>query len=326
MAGNAAPRHGSIVGPDGKIVDEPLLLGSGEREFSGDDLAEIYPFDETNPRSMINKVPPWIKKRMLNPTVKELLQKPEEELNELVKPTLTIKRLRTSFWYEYERIHRNYGRVVNKETTLSVQRMCTGICTADYFQSYVMRNDYLLAYVLRPPLNYDMAMNEALTQGLGRLREILEFPLYQKKFNKDGLPVCDKHTGKQVQIPDVPVANLMLKTVAFLDLRIKGAIPQTINQQVKSVSYNLNQNQNHNTPASGRIEDKLMTIEDLDAKIALLSVEANKLVSDPRFDQKEINYLNKQSNEGIEKHAEKNGYGELSDDVVDIPPAQMNTL
>jgi len=272
-------------------------------------IQKTDPYAESNKSSMINMAPPWLQARMRSEGMMKYMELPEEELEKLVKPSLTLKRLRTNFWREYEMIHRNYGRTSHQENNISIYRICVGICTNDFFANKIAPNDLLLAWIIRPPVNYEVAMEEALQHGLDRMREILNFPLYKRKFNKDGLPVVDKFTGEQVLEPDEKIANIMLKTVAFLDLRVKGAIPQKIHQYTQqqinrqSVNYNVRPGANSTVTVDvDKLDNKLLSIDDLDDRIKKLSKETEELLEDPKYSGSEKNMLRNQMEGELEQH------------------------
>lgn len=287
-----------------------------------EELNAIDPYDTDHKNSMINLVPKWLKARLLNPTVKSLMSLAEEDLELKVKPNLTLQRLRSAFWYEYERIQSAHGRHRRHEHNIGVYRMCNGICTSQYFMEKVARNDYYIAWIIRPPLDYDKALQESLQHGLNRVREILNFPLYDKKFTKDGVPVVDKFTGEQVESPNHATANLLLKTVAFLDLRVKGAIPQKIQQYTQqqitrqSVNYNVKP---HNKPGEvvtvdvNALDNKLLTIEDLDDRIRQLSSETDTMVNNPQYTRNEHKDIVAKTEVELDKHAVDNQITDLTD-------------
>jgi len=279
-----------------------------KRKFN--DIQKTDPYAESNKNSMINMAPPWLQARMRTEGMMKYMELPEEELEKLVKPNLTLKRLRTTFWREYEMLHRNFGRApATLENKISIYRICVGICTNEFFANKIAPNDLFLAWIIRPPVNYEVAMEEALQQGLDRMREILNFPLYKRKFNKDGLPVVDKFTGEQILEPDEKIANIVLKTVAFLDLRVKGAIPQKIHQYSQqqinrqSVNYNVRPGANSTVTVDvEKLDNKLLSIDDLDDRIKKLSKETEELLEDPKYNRGERKMLCDQTEGELEQH------------------------
>lgn len=117
----------------------------------------------------------------------------------------TENRLRIAFWMEYDRA------IMASDAKMYMPRVHGGVCSSEYFYQVVIRKPEKVAWMLCPPASYTKAMEEALTFGIEKLRDILEFPLYNKK-------------GE----PDTKVGELILKAVEKLDIRQKGAIIQRV--------------------------------------------------------------------------------------------------
>ena len=89
-------------------------------------------------------------------------------------------------------------------------------------------------------------MEEALAYGIERLREILELPMFDKKGRVDG-----------------KAAELILKTVALLDQRVKGSVVQRA--EVRSLNVNMN------SAASSLEQKQLMgNVEEMEARMKFL--------------------------------------------------------
>jgi len=272
------------------------------------DYKSISVYDEDDPNSMINCAPEWVKRRLRSKGVMELLALSEEELEKKVHPPQTLKRLRIGFWSEYERIFSNFGRRPYRgtENRIGINRVCNGVCTPQYFMQEVAENDYYLAWVVRPPLDYVVALEEALSYGVDRLREILNMPMFDYKYKSDGSIVTDKYTDEPVMIPNVPVANIILKTVAMLDMRVKGAIPQKIHQVTQSQNFNMNVHRGNSkvTVDTQALDNKLLSIDDLDSKIEELSKETEGLLNGPKLTLPEARFVLRDSEKKLTKHKE----------------------
>jgi hypothetical protein len=112
-------------------------------------------------------------------------------------------RVRMSFWKEYES-SRAQRRVMD------IQMIAAGAAVHVPMIRAIFARPLAAAFVLTPPTQYVMFLDEALNRGLMRLREVLDFPLRN--------PV----TG----MPDLQAAELLLKVTGFLDLRKHGGIVQ----------------------------------------------------------------------------------------------------
>jgi hypothetical protein len=169
--------------------------------------------DPEDPRSMVNLVPPDVSEAMHRVPI-EYFTMSEVDLKKLSRPTQVISRIRLSWWNEY-------NRAQEMLTHMEMVSVYAGVCHPSYFYAGILKNPRYLAWILCPPTSYLVAMEEALYFGVERLREILELPLYDEK-------------GRA----NPAVGNLVLKTVALLDLRVKGAVTQK--HEHKSVALNIN--------------------------------------------------------------------------------------
>jgi len=212
-----------------------------------EDLEKDY-LDKKNPRSLYNIAPAALQKA-LDRVSKHFFEKSESELYEEVKPDRVLNLLRFRFWEEYNNAQ-DKGRMIN------LDKISTGICTLPYLYNRVFRSPIMVAWLLTPPAEYQNLAKEALETGLFRLREILEMPLYDKKGN-----------------PNTSVANLMLKAIHMLDLRVHGSPTQR--HEIKSLSVH--------TKAGGdvarlvedanmdEVEKQLMQLRSTEEKVELLN-------------------------------------------------------
>jgi hypothetical protein len=198
----------------------PTLLGEENAAF------ELSYYDDTNPKALVNLVPPRIAELMQDKYTKYLLGLSNRGRQRKIKPDTTLNRLRVSFWKEYDLALANKREII-------ITNVYAGICSKEYFDGQV-ENIESLAWILSPTTSYVNMLEESLNFGLERLREILEMPLYERKAVK-------KKTGGGEVIKDVPnvkLAALMVKVVEMLDNRVKGAIVKKIEN--KSVNVNAN--------------------------------------------------------------------------------------
>jgi hypothetical protein len=205
---------------------------------------EIDYFDEKNPRSVINIVPNKIKLALRNANVQRLLEHDESKLRSIVNPTAVVNRLRMNFWYNYEQAQTR----ANPE--IFYPDLFVGVCPRDTFE-ILLREPAAVAWILTPPTDYVTSMEEALEQGVSRIREILSFPLY-----------------KSNNLPDYKAAEIVLKTVALLDARVKGALTQRIEIQQQSLNYNINDE---------RPKRDINDIKELDKQLMSIQQEVKQL-------------------------------------------------
>lgn len=200
---------------DSSEQDSGLIKGINDRsaDVHDRDLCIDDFFDRSDPRSLYNIVPMWMRDAIdrIDPRI---LLYGDVRLREISNADSKLNRIRLAFWSEYEEAQAMVKNIDFWQITRK-----TGI-TATFAKSMITQSQYTLAYVLNQPVEYSQFLEEALNAGLGRLREILD------------APIVDADTGKI----DPRMAELMLKATAFIDLRVNGGITE------KRVNMNLNQN------------------------------------------------------------------------------------
>ena len=183
-------------------------------------------FERENPRSLINIAPEVFKRGLEHDSVRLYLKKDEKSLEKIVKPTPTLNRLRQRFWLEFDLAQ-------DQKRNMRAENIWMGICSLDLFMSVVEKFKYQ-AWLLLPLPRYDDIIEEALTAGLNRIREVFEFPLYEKKeVKRNGIM-------QLIEVPNYRAAELMLKTVKMLDDRAKGGVVQKIEQTNKNLHLHKN--------------------------------------------------------------------------------------
>lgn len=223
-----------------KTMNGTLSVLAGQ-ELKGNNSYAISYLDRKSERCLYNISPETIKKQLRNGGVQKYLKWDEERLKEELKPTVNNNRLRISFWKEYDAAQAENRDIVE----VNIYR---GICTLEKYQSSVKSNK-LAAWILTPPANYVVAMEESLSQGIEKMREILEMPLYYTEFKKNEHGEIERLTT-----PNTKVADLIIKTVNMLDLRVKGALVKQIEQKITQTSTSTNLNVNAPTPADVTVE------------------------------------------------------------------------
>lgn len=218
------------------------------------DLTRIHDlYDRENPRALINVAPDVVKAGLEHSSVRLYMKKDEESLKKIVKPTPTLNRLRQRFWLEFDLSQ-------DQKRDMIETNIWMGICSLDLYLNYMEKYKYQ-AWILMPLPKYEDIIEEALTAGLNRIREIFEFPLYEKKSFKQGNESVIR------EVPNYKAADLMLKTVKMLDDRAKGGVVQKIESRVTQENRNLhlhastNDGQKNSEHSKDLIEQEIKRLE-----------------------------------------------------------------
>lgn len=168
-------------------------------------------------RRVYDLVPPYVQ-AAIDTIPEELRLKEERELRNHVRPNASVQALRNSFWVEY-------ARCIDSGSKFSISRIISGICNIEYFSQVVLKHPAMVEWMMRPPVSYNRAMEESLSFGVERLREILELPISYTKVDSNGF---------EKTIIDHKAAELVLKAFIIADTRVKGSVLQR--QQTMNVS------------------------------------------------------------------------------------------
>lgn len=183
-------------------------------KFTAHDLEVI---DRDNPRSIFNLVPKSVQTAILK-VPGEMFGAGEEELRPLVKQT-SWSRMRINFWSEYNRAQMVSG-------PMKMTNVFGGVCSVGTFDKLVAHEPGFIAWLLCPPTDYMLAVDEGLNHGMDQIREILSMDNY--KLDKAGQ-----------RIPNVSLLSLKVKIVEMLDERKHGAIVQKLDVNSRTLSVNI---------------------------------------------------------------------------------------
>ncbi len=194
-----------------------------------DNPAGVCIFDQDNPRSVYNLVPPAVQEAMMkiSPRYYTWSEKALERNTEL---EARDHRLRISFWTEYQ--------ITQDEDkpTISMHSVLRGVCTKTYFYETVLFNPHKLAWVLFPPPDYEKAMDEMHHLSLKEMRKILTLPLGPK---------------------DTALMREKIKIFALLDNRIKGAVLQKLHIQQDTRNLHVHKSQREAPKSLAEIEREI---------------------------------------------------------------------
>ena len=104
-----------------------------------------------------------------------LREMPLADLEILVEPSVLMKRLKVGFWREYRKT------IVEGRTELSLIHAYENICSRQHFYEHMVNNFEHFTWLLHPPVEYEVKVEEALDYGIDKVRKMLEAPLYTEK-------------------------------------------------------------------------------------------------------------------------------------------------
>lgn len=214
------------------------------REIQKDPPRELSLFEAQDARSIINIVTPVVKDSILyaKETRPDLFEMDEHTLwkklgKEEAQPSPTDNRLRLRFWDEYDRAQQ-------KMDPMNMRNIFSGICFQEFFYKHYLRRPEKVAWLLTPPVSYQVKMEEALAFGIEQMRDILQL----------------EHTTEGGS-HNVKLMALKMKIVAMLDVRINGSVVQRVEQKNLNLNYEARS-------VDQAIQD--LTMEEIEAQIAKL--------------------------------------------------------
>jgi len=156
---------------------------------------------------------------------------------------------------------------------MSVAAIVKNISSNQIFDAIYTRDRHKALWLMTPPKSYATSMRRILDMGMDKLLEVMTHPLTNSKGELDH-----------------KLINSIIKIVQITDMRVKGAIPQLLKLDQRSVNHNIN----HDSPAShpahnhtralspGETLRDLLALpidqlEDLDAKVDMLAYKASLL-------------------------------------------------
>jgi len=174
---------------------------------------DILPYDPANENSIYHMVPESVQQAMqlINPV---WLCWKEATLEKNCEADAKVIRIRLSFWDEY-------FAAKDQDRKMSMRRVWNGTCSERYWYEGILASPKKMAYLLSMPSDYEASIRAAHYMALSRLEDILTFPLKTKG------------------VPNLGVADRVIKVFEILDNRIKGVAMQRMQVSQKSVNVNI---------------------------------------------------------------------------------------
>lgn len=275
-----------------KISEHRKLESAGTQDvFKGNLIVTFQPqrenptadFDTSNPKSIVNLVPQFIKQHLSSinffddeKTTEELL---EEELGPDAENPKRIyfNRCHIQFWDEYDLACR-------EDRTMSLDNVLYRLGNVTFFKTTIVERPKMLAALLKPPVQYELNLKELHALGLTAMRRAL---------------TCNPITNGQ---PNVKLIEAQTKITQILDMRIKGAVVQRIEQKNLNVNVDAGRKPGQ-TAAAPR------SIEEIENEILRLEAKSKELES-PGFVT--VNLM-KDVSQPVERIIEDNAQGQKED-------------
>lgn len=234
-----------------KSTDPSSIRRVSRREGMGDERSRanfVRIWADKDERSLIRLAPEVVQRKMLElPETLRTMSEAEMKHQFGKQITPTWKQIRLSFWFEYDRVQREW------QNKMESRAIVAGICAEEYWYRLLKLQEFV-AFLITPPTQYTIRMQEAVSYGFERLREILDLPLIDE-------------AGKAIPRN----ADLILKTTLALDMRHNGAVAQKLQIENKTISMSL----------KGSVQDseaaaQHMTMEELEKQITRLQREQDR--------------------------------------------------
>lgn len=187
---------------------------------------EVSIINDSDPNSVFNKSPDYLKE-LIKTVPEEIWDMPMYEVINKGKIDIDDRKLRLAFWLEYERAVRN-------DTPIHMPNVYKGIVHGSRMNKTILANKYKLAFIMTPPEDYKVKLEEMLVLALDEERKILELPVVQTKIqiDKEGNEIRHEKV-------DSSLASLKHKIRESLQNRVHGAVAQNINQRTINKNFNV---------------------------------------------------------------------------------------
>lgn len=202
---------------------------------------EIAVFDKKNPRSVYNIVTPAIRDA-IDKLPSKYMKASEKQLTNWCEPGHIENQIRICFWNEYEYAQDNMCR-------MRAPFIYQLACSKDHFYNVILESSTKVAWMLHPPQDYMLSMEELLMLSVTEMRDILTLP------NRHTKPGKNHYAGE----PNTKIIDSKIKIFALLDNRVKGAVKQKLEIEQRSMSINVNAEAPPQTV--GQVEKELKSLD-----------------------------------------------------------------
>lgn len=170
----------------------------------------------------------------------------EHEIFGSQKPDLMMSRLKLNFWNEYDEVCKKPYQ------QMRLSHITGGVCTLSQFRK--LTNDkHRLAWLIQVPADYRLSLADIHELSLAQMREIMVMDNYDDKGNVN-----------------VKLLDVKFKVAQHVDMRLKGAIVQRIDQR------NLNLNMNSDVKPE-TAKDVALSMDEIENRLAELKQKSRSL-------------------------------------------------
>lgn len=251
------PRPKEHPGVENTPINSPnYLVAQRSKQQLDPEVREIVFYEESNPKSVVNLLSDAVREKALKlPT--HLLGKTAKEIEEHFNPSWVDRQLRIAFWDEY------FLTIDNNQKKMRMAAVYSHTCSREMFYQLVS-NQVRLAWMLVPPEDYMLKMRSLLDMGLDRLQEILKLPLEMEKTNPK--------TGEKYKVINQKLVPEIIKAVAIIDNRVKGAVP--MHMKIDATQKNMNVHAHIQAPPG---YEPPRTHQDIDKELKAIEAEIKSL-------------------------------------------------
>lgn len=183
----------------------------------------LYLYDPENPRSLLNIAPEKFVATIRDCYCRspKLIIQTEARIREYTKPDDRDDIIRMAFWDAYNR-----ATLPNPPKRMTISDINRGYVADNLFLNRYVGNRVKMLWIITPPRSYADTMRRLLDRSLDRLMEVVDMPMVNKKGEIDH-----------------KLIEKIIKIAQITDLRVKGAIPQTIRMDQRNLNVNIDATQ-----------------------------------------------------------------------------------
>lgn len=227
-------------------------------------LEKLPDLELSSQQQFLNMLPAFLQEKVAK-LPQSLFDLSEQELKERIfaeeEPTQVHQLLRQGFWDEYDRCQRH------KIPMMDTYRIIHGVCSLGYFNNRFLAEPLNMAWLIVAPTDYLKSMKELLQMGAAQFREILTM----SNRNGDGSP-------------NTKLMDVKFKIIQHVDMRVKGAIIQRIDQ--RNINVNLDGETKAGRDAAAEIARPVgeLSMSEVDAKLKALEQKSLALSAPARVE------------------------------------------